>query len=597
MPSASVAVRTPNEPQTAPWLEHYPDCVPHSLTYPDHPTWWLLAESARNFADRVAVHYFHERITYAELFANARRFASALVKLGVQPGDRVGLLMPTMPEYLTAIYGAWMAGVVVVSLSPLMVAEEISGLLAATDCRIVIGLDMLGSLVSQASQRPQHWIEVSIAPRLPTWKRFVYTVAKWKRMNFHAMPSDVRHHAFDDFVSQGDANFEPGDSALDSPAFILPTGGTTGKPKAVVLSHRNLVANAWQITHWAGCRVGVESVLAVLPFFHSYGLSTCATGGVAMAATLTLFHRFDPHITLNLIEKHQPSIFYTVPAMLSVLNQHLATGPRNVKSLRYVISGGAPLAGAIAEEFSNHTGAAVVEGYGLSEASPVTHVGPLDHTDRPGTIGLPIPDTFARIVDPDIGDRDLPPGEVGELIVRGPQIMLGYWNNPEETARVLRDGWLFTGDLAVRDADGFFKIVDRKKDLIITSGFNVYPSDVEYVVRQYPGVKDCAVVGCPDPQRGEVVKALLVLDKPSGKRFDRKSFDSFLRKHLSKHKVPRLVEIVTELPKNFLGKVLRWCLREARSPRNLHAEPGDETTDDPTKSNELTEQAIPVGAD
>lgn len=597
MASASAVVRTHTEPQSAPWLEHYPTCVPHSLTYPNHPTWWLLAESARNFGDRIAVNYFHERITYAELFANARRFASSLVRLGVRPGDRVGLLLPSMPEYLTAIYGTWMAGGVVVSLSPLMVAEEISGLLAATDCRLVVGLDMLGSLVSRSSHQPEHWLEVSIAPRLPTWKRFVYTVAKWKRMNFHAMPSAVRTHSFNDEVSQGDPDFEPLESAPDSPAYILPTGGTTGKPKAVVLSHRNLVANAWQITHWAGSRVGVESVLAVLPFFHSYGLSTCATGGVAMAATLTLFHRFDPRITLDLIEEHQPTIFYTVPAMLSVLNQHLSAGPRKVKSLRYVISGGASLPGSIAEEFSNHTGAAVVEGYGLSEASPVTHVGPLDHTDRPGTIGLPIPDTEARVVDPDTGTRDLPPGEVGELIIRGPQVMLGYWNDPEESARVLRDGWLFTGDLAMCDSAGFFKIVDRKKDLIITSGFNVYPSDVEFIVRQFPGIKDCAVVGCPDPQRGEVVKALLVLDKAAGKRFDRKAFDAFLREHLSKHKIPRLVEIVPELPRNFLGKVLRRRLREAHKPIEPNLEPEDTTHDDSTEQNHIADQAIPVGAD
>jgi long-chain acyl-CoA synthetase len=570
--------------------------VPRSLNYPNQPTWWLLAESARNFPDRIAVNYFHERITYAELFANARRFASVLVRMGVQPGDRVGLLLPTMPEYLTAAYGTWMAGGVVVSLSPLMVAEEVSGLLDATQCRVVVGLDMLASLVSRAEHQPEHWLEVSIAPRLPTWKRFVYTVAKWKRMKFHSLPTSIRWHSFTNELAQGDAEFQPLNYPLDTPGFILPTGGTTGKPKAVVLSHKNLVANAWQIVHWAGSRVGTESVLAVLPFFHSYGLSTCATGGIAMGATLTLFHRFDPRITLNLIEEHQPTIFYAVPALLSVLNQHLRRRKRKVQSLRYVISGGASLDTSIAEEFSNHSGAAVVEGYGLSEASPVTHVGPLDHTDRPGTIGLPIPDTEARIVDADTGTHDVAPGERGELIVRGPQVMLGYWNDPTETARVIRDGWLFTGDIAIRDDDGFFKIVDRKKDLIITSGFNVYPSDVEFVVRKYPGVKDCVVVGVPDAQRGEVVKALLVMTKTDRSHFHLKAFDHFVREHLSKHKIPRIVDVVEELPRNFLGKVLRRRVREDHV-----ADAASVTADDHAQSDETTdyemEQAVPVGAD
>jgi long-chain acyl-CoA synthetase len=242
------------------------------------------------------------------------------------------------------------------------------------------------------------------------------------------------------------------------------------------------------------------------------------------------------------------------------LNAELRTRQLKFRTLRYCISGGAPLDLKVAEEFAEHTGATVVEGYGLSEASPVTHVGPLEGSARPGTIGLPLPDTIARIVDSDSGEA-LPPGEVGELIINGPQVMLGYWRDPEATARTIRDGWLFTGDLAVQDADGFFKIVDRKKDLIITSGFNVYPSDVEEVLRRAPEVDDVAVVGVPDLQRGEIVKAVVVPKR--GRRFCRRAFDAYCEEHLAKHKRPRLVEVSdVDLPRNFLGKVFRRKLRE-----------------------------------
>jgi long-chain acyl-CoA synthetase len=279
-----------------------------------------------------------------------------------------------------------------------------------------------------------------------------------------------------------------------------------------------------------------------------------------MAATLVMHHRFVPKIVLRLIEEHQPSIFPAVPAMLAALNPLLRANPVEFRNLRYCISGGAPLDQTTAEEFARYSGATVVEGFGLSEAGPVTHVGPLDGTARAGSIGLPLPSTEARIVDAETGEQLVAEGEVGELIIRGPQVMLGYWNNPAATSQAIRDGWLFTGDLATCDADGFFRIVDRKKDLIITSGFNVYPSDVEEVLRRFPGVKDVAVVGVPHAERGELVKALVVLNPGSG--WDPQAFQNFACEHLAKHKRPLEVEVVDgDLPRNFLGKVLRRHLR------------------------------------
>ena len=306
--------------------------------------------------------------------------------------------------------------------------------------------------------------------------------------------------------------------------------------------------------------MGREMILSIVPFFHSYGLSTCAMTGTAMAATLVLHHRFIPRVVRELMETHRPTVFNAVPAMLSDLNELFRDHPLKHRSLNACMSGGAPLTQSIGEEFSEHTGAIVVEGFGLSEASPVTHAGPLDGTAQPGTIGLPLPDTDVRIVDSETGLTELPVGEVGEMIVRGPQVMLGYWNDPEATDLAIRDGWLYTGDLARMAEDGFFQIVDRKKDLIITSGFNVYPNEVEHILRGCEGVADVAIVGEPDTRRGQIVKAIVV--PKSGQTFNMERFQSYAAKHLSKHKVPRLVELSQgDLPRNFLGKVQRRRLR------------------------------------
>ena len=549
---------------SASWLNQYPISVPAHLDYPAEPVWWLLEQAATQFPRRTALRFFGETTSYAELFDQARRAATLFQLLGLKPGDRVGLLLPNAPEYLIAAYGVWMAGGVVVSLSPLSVAVEIDDLLRATGCKLVVALDLLSPLATKGSHHPRHLLTCSLAHRLPAVKRFFYRVACLKRRGFWN-ESRVATSDFLAELSRVEPIAEPIVVDTESPAYILPTGGTTGRPKAVTLSHRNLLANALQIKAWCGNRTGRNTLLAAIPFFHSYGLSMCVTGGVAMAATLVLYHRFDPLAVLKLIESERPNVFPAVPTMLHLLNQLLRRdkGRWNVRSLRWVISGGAALLAETSREFAKHTGAWVVEGYGLSECSPVTHSGPLDGSARIGTIGLPLPDTDARIVDADTGHDILEPGQIGELIVRGPQVMLGYWNDSAATERVLRDGWLFTGDLATQDEDGFFKIVDRKKDLIITSGFNVYPSDVEFVAKQFPGVKDAAVIGVPDPQRGEIVKVIVAIDRVQ--KFDRQGLERFLKENLSHHKVPRIIEVIAgDLPRNFLGKVLKRKLRELK---------------------------------
>ena len=549
--------------QSRPWLARYPCGVPATLEYPAIAAWGLLREAARRFPERAAYCYYSQTATYREVWERSLQTAEVLKNRGVEPGDRVALLMPNIPEYLTVLNGIWLAGGRAVGVSPLMVAEEVSELLKATGCRVAVCLDMLAPLVLDGPYQPEQTLLVTLRDCLPRWQQIGYVFARRRSTGRWWVRESDGLRWLDDELDSATGDIDPVQLEPEqTPAYILPTGGTTGSPKAVVLSHRNLVANAWQQFHWSGVERGQETVLAVLPFFHSYGLSATLMTGVTMAATLVMHHRFNTRLAIRLIERHRPTIFHAVPAMLTAMNERLRHKPADLGSLRWCISGGAPLPQSVAEEFAEHSGATVVEGYGLSEASPVTHVGPLDGTARPGTIGLPLPDTDARIVDAQTGTQTLPPSAVGELIVRGPQVMLGYWNDPEQTRHAIRDGWLFTGDLAACDPDGFFRIVDRKKDLIITSGFNVYPGDVEEVLKRHEEIKDAAVIGVPDAQRGQVVKALVVLR--NGATLDERRLHEYCRRHLGAHKRPRIIEIIEgDLPRNFLGKVLRRRLREA----------------------------------
>jgi long-chain acyl-CoA synthetase len=345
---------------------------------------------------------------------------------------------------------------------------------------------------------------------------------------------------------------------------MVPTGGTTGSPKIVMLTHRNLVANALQLKAWGRGQEMGDGMLSVLPFFHTYGLSVCMLSGTAMAATLHLHPRFEAPAILDIIQRRRPTLAPAVPAMLSALNRALKVQPVDLSCIRAVICGASALDRGVRAEFEGHGAKFIAEGYGLSEASPVTHANPLSANIRPGTIGIPMPDTEAMIVDTATGAIEVPTGEVGELIVRGPQVMAGYFENEAETKRALRNGWLFTGDLAKRDRDGYFTIVDRKRDIIKTSGFLVYPAEVEEVLMRFPQVGEAAVVGVPDAEKGEIVKALIV---PREGTIDLAGLERHCEEHLGKHKRPRQFEVVAELPKNFLGKVLRRRLREEAAPK------------------------------
>lgn len=550
-----------------PWLRFYPPGVPASLIYPVQALPGILAQAAAQYPDQLACTVLEQRLTYRKLYEQVSRVAHGLRHVGVGSDCSVAILLPNLPEYLITLFAVWSLGARAVQLSPLYVPEEIARLLQLTECQHVITLDLFTPNLSLALDHNSldYVFVVSLAERLPAWKSLLYRLERLRKHGHFHLVARGPVQPFTHLLEHAPYNhhLQP-HLDLDSVAMLAPTGGTTGSPKIVMLSHRNLLCNAWQLRAWSLAEDGQERILGVLPFFHAYGLTVCALAGVAMRASLHLHPRFETRATLELIQRWKPTIFPAVPAMLAAINRTLRAWPADqprpdLSCIRTVISGASALDPAVRDEFARHGAQGIIEGYGLTEAGPVTHANPLtpEHI-RPGTIGIPLPDTDARIVDPILGETEMPIGEVGELIVRGPQVMLGYWKNPEETAHALRNGWLYTGDLARRDADGYFTIVDRKRDIIKTSGFLVYPAEVEEVLLRFPQVAEAAVVGEPDPERGEIVVAYVV---PRDSRFDLQALDNFCREHLAKHKRPRKFQIVAQLPKNFLGKVLRRQLR------------------------------------
>ncbi len=543
------------------WLDAYPSNVPSSLPYPSLPISSLVDTAALRFPERTACTIFGRETSYAQLADQSLRLARSLSDLGAGPGRTVGMLLPNIPEYIQALQATWLTGATVLQLSPLMVAEEIGKWLKATDCHIVVTLDLLAPTVMGALEHGplEHVVVASLAPRMAAWKGWLYRVERLRRNGPLRLREQTHVHPFDQLVRVRPRKLRPTIVPEEDVALLAPTGGTTASPKAVMLTHRNLMANAHQIHAWGRTEDQAVGVLGVLPFFHAYGLSVCLLSSMVGGRAVHLWPRFETDAVLDLLERYRIELVPAVPAMINALNKGLRDKPRDLSFVKAIISGASALDPAMRREFDGYGAQRLVEGYGLSEASPVTHVNPIDEHNRPGTIGLPMPDTEARIMDQTSGLEELPNGSVGELVIRGPQVMKGYLNNAAETARALRGGWLYTGDLAKRDRDGYFTIVDRKKDIIKTSGFLVYPAEVEEVIRMFPEVAEAAVIGVPDPERGEAVQAMVV---PKNGHLNVEALQRYCAEHLGKHKRPRRIEVVKELPKNFLGKVQRRKLRE-----------------------------------
>ncbi len=537
-----MAVSTPE--QIDPWLKH--------LDYPDKTVWQLLEDSARRFPDRPALRFYGRQTTYRELLALVERFARGLIAQGLRPGDRVAVVLPNAPQMVIAYYGTLRAGGVVVPTNPLYTPREFSVQMADADPRFVIALDLVAPRLSDAA-RDRILVTTRICDYLPPLLGFLQGL----REKSPSLPKGAL--PFSGLLAVGRGAVLPGPVPADEVAVLQYTGGTTGVPKAAMLSHRNLVANAMQSEAWLpSYRPGEERVLAVLPFFHVFGMSVALNLGVRTGAEIDLVPRFNPVETAKEVRRFRPTLFPGAPAMYQAVVDSPEVERWNIRSIRYCISGSAPLPAELQERFERVTGGVLVEGYGLTEASPVTHCNPLFGERRPGSVGRPFPDTLQRILDPDDPSRELGPGEVGELAVKGPQVMLGYYNQPAETAQVLVDGWLRTGDLGMIDADGFCSIVDRKKDLIIVSGFNVYPREVEEILLRHPGVREAVVVGMADERRGQKVRAVIVPREQA--RPSAEELMAYCRERLAGYKVPREFEFRDELPRTASGKVLRRVL-------------------------------------
>jgi len=549
---------------TPPWVQYYEPGVSATLSYPDLTLGGVLEETARKFPDHTALLFFGKKITYAELDRLANRFARALEGLGVKKGDRVALMLPNIPQMVIAYYGTLRLGAIAVTTNPLYHAHEVEVQLRDSGAETLVAVDMFYPVISQALPKTsvKTLILCGIKDYLPFPLNLLYPIkAKIEKQWVPVKRVPPIHDFLALIGSASDARPDVTISSRDT-AILQYTGGTTGIPKGAVLTHRNLVVNAVQCRTWLTVRnEGEERILSVIPFFHVYGMTTAMNLGVLIGAELILLPKFHTKEVLDAIQKHRPTIFPGIQAMYQAIGHFPKIRKYDLTSIHAAISGAGPLMHEVQDMFEQLTKARIVEGYGLTEASPVTHANPIFGRRKPGTIGLPWPDTEAKIMDVETGLKELPLGEAGELVVRGPQVMQGYWNKPEETAIALRGGWLHTGDIAKMDQEGYFMIVDRIKDMIKTVGENVYPREIEEVLFTHPKVKDAVVVGLPHEEfMGEKIKAYIVLKE--GQTATAREIIDFCKVELSKFKVPKEVEFRDQLPKTLVGKVLRRVLRD-----------------------------------
>jgi long-chain acyl-CoA synthetase len=541
-----------------PWLKHYEDGVPQSLTYPKVSLTRFLEDSAESFPANMAMVFAGRKFSYREFREKVNALARAFLALGVKKGDRIGLLLPNSPPYVIGYYAILKAGGVVVNLNPLAVGREILHFLKHGEVRTLIVAEPLCPRIAEIAG--QSSLENILIACLREWAEAKKNFPEPKfffpssgRKGVRLLEPLLEKHSG---KKAPDVPPEPDDEAV-----LQYTGAITEEIRGVILTHRNLVANTLQIRSWiVRARRGKEGVISVLPFFHVYGMAVAMNLPIHLASTLVILPRFDVMGTLRAIKRYRPTFFPGVPTMFVVLSQEKNAERYNLSSLRVCYSGAAPLSVDVLEDFEKLTGARIVEGYGLAEASPATHCNPVFGKRKLGSVGLPYPDTLARIVDLETGEKDLAPGEVGELCVKGPQIMKGYWKLPGETARTIRKGWLYTGDIARMDEDGYFYILDIKKDMIIAGGFNIYPKDIDQVLAEHPKVSQAVAVGIPDRYRGETVKAFVAL-KP-GQSATQEEILEFCRRNLARYKVPTQVEFRESLPRSSSNKILRRLLRQ-----------------------------------
>jgi long-chain acyl-CoA synthetase len=537
-----------------PWLSHWPKGVPQSIAYPEISMGELLRASALKAPKNPALHFQSNQLSYGELNTLVNRFAESLQGLSVRKGDRVALYLPNIPQFIIAYYGALRIGGVVVAISPLYKERELAHILTDSGAKIIVGWDKLISYVQAVRERT-------------ALEQIIVTNAE----DYSSPPPTRNQHSNSDTRDMKRLLMEKrGDPRVteikpkEDLALLQYTGGTTGTPKGAMLTHYNLVVNAVQFAAWLQMRPSLDVHLSVLPFFHIYGMTTSMNSPIYTRSPMILIP--DPRNIegiLEAIERYRATIFCGVPTTYATIINQPNVDKHDLRSIKVCISGASPLPNQVQKRFEDLTGARLVEGYGLTETSPVTHVNPLDDRtkNRIGSIGIPISDTEAKIVDIETSRSSLAAGEMGELVVRGPQVMLGYWNNIGETNMVLRDGWFYTGDLATIDRDGYFHLVDRKNDMINVSGFKVWPREIEAILCEHPAVREAAVVAVPDTESGEAVKAFIVLKESDKGKISPEEIMDFCRERIASYKAPKIVDFKDELPKSPVGKILKRELR------------------------------------
>jgi long-chain acyl-CoA synthetase len=563
-----------------PWLRHYSPGVPETLDIPSQPLTWILDQAARQYGANTAIEYFGTEFSYLQFNSLVDRFAHTLLQLGLQRGERVSISLPNVPQFPIAFFGVLRAGGIAVPTNPLYTAPELLHQLQDSGAVMIITLEQFYSTLAKVrgDTALRHVILASPADYFPPVLSALYRLNEVRQrhgsshVDGKTMASDPGLHRFVDLLGhahdrQGFEVFSlPEPASPNDLAVLQYTGGTTGVAKGAMLTHRNLVANAMQTSAWNGQPFGSKhTVLCIVPFFHVYGLTVAMNMAVLNGWRMVLLPRFTVRDSMRAIEKYKPDMFPGVPTLYLALAREAEQHKYELDSIKVCISGSAPLPLEVQKRFEALSGAKVVEGYGLSETSPVTHCNPVFGDRRIGTIGLPLPNTDSAITHPDTKDPSdpwefLPTGEQGEIVVRGPQVMAGYWQRPEDTSRVLQGGWFRTGDIGFMDADGYFTVVDRAKDMIIAGGLKVFPREVDEVLYQNPKVLEAATVGVPDDYRGETVRAYVVV-KP-GEHLTAEELIAFCKERLAPYKVPKQVEFRDELPKTLVGKVLRRALRD-----------------------------------
>jgi long-chain acyl-CoA synthetase len=559
-----------------PWLKFYEPHVPEYIEYPQKTLPVILEEMAQKYPDHPAMIFKDRAVSFREFNTAVDRFAAALQQLGVKRGDRVAVHLLNCPQFPIAYYAILRIGAVVVPCNPVYTAREMRHQLKDSGAEVIITLSLIYPTVQQirAETALRHVIVAKIKTYFPGMLKLLFTLLLEKKSGHRVDISGEANTAwFSDALAKAAEKPEAVAVSLDDLAVLMYTGGTTGISKGAQLTHRNILVNAVQSITWANGTEGQDRTLTTLPLYHSYSMTLCMNVSVVGAGTMLLVP--DPRDTediLKTIHKHRPLYYPGVPAMYVAINNHPQAAKYDLSSIKTCCSGAAPLPVEVQQRFQELTGARLVEGYGLSEASPATHGNPAYGESRIGTIGLPWPDTEVKIVDVDTGEQAVGVGEVGELCVRGPQVMTGYWNMPSETANTLRPDleggapWLHTGDIAVMDEDGYFQIVDRKKDMILgAGGYNIYPREIEDVLYEHPKVLEAAAVGVLVGDKGERIKAFIVLKE--GQTASQEEMIEFCKQNLAPYKVPKYIEFRDELPKTLVGKILRRELAKEEAER------------------------------